>query len=90
MAKKRMMLSLDSDVYDLLKELSAEMSVPAATLIARLITDSKPKFKATLNALKLAKGGSLMALDNLDALADSVISDADKVKKGNFDLRKKP
>ncbi len=87
MAKKRMMLTLDADVYDLLMELADEMAVPAATLIARLITDSKSRFKATLDALKLAKGGSLMALDNLDELAGSVIRDIHKFEKENSELK---
>lgn len=87
MAKKRMMLTLDADVYDLLMELSDELFVPAATLIARLITDSKPKFKATLDAIKLAKDGSPIALDNLDELAESAIRDIEKFKKDNMALK---
>ena len=54
MANKRMMITLNGDIHDLLTELADEMSVPAATLIARLITDSKPRFKETLDAIKLA------------------------------------
>ena len=55
MAKKRMMLTLHPDVYDILTNLSDEMAVPAATLVAKMITDSKPRFKATLDAIKLAR-----------------------------------
>jgi len=87
-ARKRITLSLQDEVYLPFKELAEEINIPAATLIANLLLESVPKVKATTNAIRLAKSGSLVALDKLDELADSVAQDTAKVKDENAKLRK--
>lgn len=85
MARHRMLLSIDDELHSIFKEFSENLGVPAATFVTNILTDLKPRFQATLEAMNLAKEGNIEALDKLVNLADAAKQEAAMLEK---DMRK--
>lgn len=83
MARHRMLLSLDDELYNALKELSEEAGVPAATFVVQLLESSKPQIEAITAAVRLAKQQPAGALDKLNEMVTSSLKDINTLQ-GNI------
>ena len=45
MSRKRVVITLSDDVYDVLQDLSSVMGVPACTIVSNLLKSLEPKMK---------------------------------------------
>lgn len=74
MARHRMLLSLDDDLHNKLKELSQLTGTPAARFVYELLKLSEQNIDSIINALKLVKEQKpALALDQLnEALTKSM------------------
>jgi len=66
MGRHRMLLSVDDDLFALLKELSDVSGIPAATFIVQILGDAKPNIQALIDTFKILKKNPVAAIERLE------------------------
>ena len=83
MAKKRMFLSLDKELYDILMKLSEVSGVSASGFVAEMLQTAKPRLLELIETFKLVQEKPGEALDKLK---ETVANTQQDVKKAEIDL----
>jgi len=66
--QNRILLSVDDELHDLLKEFTAVSGVPAASFIYGLLKESQPNIKNLIDTFKIAKISPVAAIEHLEEM----------------------